>query len=110
MNKDIDKLSEKFKMNKKLIKEIEKGISIDQIKMFYSEEYNALNEFTKKYGWKSNYCCIPFSSESWNENNNRLLELILLSDSSFDDGDRLSKYDTIVDSIKKKYGINYYKK
>lgn len=110
MNKDIDKLSKKFKMNKKLIKEIEKGISIDQIKMFYSEEYNALNEFTKKYGWKSNYCCIPFSSESWNENNNRLLELILLSDSSFDDGDRLSKYDTIVDSIKKKYGINYYKK
>lgn len=104
INKELEKLSKKIKSNHGLVEAIQKNISIKDFKQNYPEEYVLVHDFTKYYGWKSNYCCIPFSSESWNENINRLLKLLILNeDSAKHETKQKSKYDLIMDYIKNNF-------
>lgn len=101
INENLNQLSNKIKLNSNLVSCLERGISIEEIKKNYYKEYNFLKEFLENYGWKSNYCCIPFSSESWNENPRRLIELLLLNNSEFRiQKNKESKYNLIINDIK----------
>lgn len=101
INKALEKLSKKIKANRDLAEAIQNNISINDFKQQYPKEYALVNDFTKCYGWKSNYCCIPFSGESWNENMSRLLHLLILTnDNSENAGNEKSKYDLIMEYMK----------
>lgn len=104
INKELEKLSKEIKANPALVEAIKHNITIHDLEQSYPNEYRLIRAFTESYGWKSNYCCIPFSSESWNENIDRLLQLLILhEDSPENETKQKSKYDLIMEYIQTHY-------
>lgn len=97
INKELEKLSKKIQENQDLVQVMQNDITIHELKIQYPDMYDLVHTFMEQYGWKSNYCCIPFSGESWNENISRLLHLLLVTNAGTEqESNQKSKYDSIM--------------
>ncbi|NFM32544.1 phosphoenolpyruvate synthase [Clostridium botulinum] len=112
MNKDIDILSKTLLKNEELVKDLIEGASYEFIKEKYDCDSIEIKEFFNKYGWKSNYCCIPFSSSSWNEEPNRFIKLlkITVSENKEYEENKSGKYLSILRELERSKGKKRFKK
>ncbi|WP_040328914.1 PEP/pyruvate-binding domain-containing protein [Clostridium ihumii] len=113
VNKKIDKIVLQMAKNKVLVDDIKSGINYEYLKSHYHKESIIIKDFLKQYGWKSDYCCIPFSSTSWNEDPNRLLKILKISMSSLENESNDSnykKYEYILKNLKANNKINKFNK
>ncbi len=95
-----------FIKNEELVKDLIEGASYEFIKEKYDCDSIEIKEFFNKYGWKSNYCCIPFSSSSWNEEPNRFIKLlkITVSENKEYEENKSGKYLSILRELERSKG------
>ncbi|AWZ48591.1 phosphoenolpyruvate synthase [Clostridiaceae bacterium 14S0207] len=107
MNKEIDTILKLLSKNDNCMKDLlVESNDYMLLKKKYSTEFEPIDRFLKQYGWKSNYCCIPFSSISWCEDPNRFLNLLRVTMTSKlkDKANESNKYKNILKTLEKHTG------
>lgn len=77
MNKDMVFLANQLKNNKELVQRMEKGLTFHDMREDFEEETKLVDEYLKKYGWKTDFNCYPYTGRSWNENKERFFHILV---------------------------------
>ncbi|MDW2800848.1 PEP/pyruvate-binding domain-containing protein [Clostridium boliviensis] len=76
MNRQMQQMAEKIIKEKELCKALQDGREYAWLKKNFAMQWKMVDEFLEEYGWKSDLCCYPYSSVSWNENKEHFLVIL----------------------------------
>ena len=76
MNRKMQQIAEKIIKEKALSKALQDGREYDWLKKNFAMQWKLVDEFLEEYGWRSDLCCYPYSSVSWNENKEHFLMIL----------------------------------
>lgn len=98
MNRQMQQLAKKIIKEKAFCKALQGGREYAWLQQNFPNQWKMVNEFLEENGWKSDLCCYPYSSVSWNENKDHFLVIlhsVIKSELSKEKGMQTGKYEKI---------------
>lgn len=76
MNRQMQQMAEKIIKEKALCEALQDGREYAWLQKNFARQWKMVDEFLEENGWKSDLCCYPYSSVSWNENKEHFLVIL----------------------------------
>ncbi len=76
INQQLQKMAEKIIKEKALCQALQDGREYAWLQENFARQWKMVDEFLGENGWKSDLCCYPYSSVTWNENKEHFLVIL----------------------------------